>query len=151
MWSCVQCIKGPKDLGKYTISSNFWKNWTLPKLFDFLKVVRNIDISNLEPKCFFCWCFLMSHSILKHFPQTWNLQLYLYEYSHGKDIKGKAVSKVLKIIQAEMRITEHLLKKEPDFVLFLCGDFNISDNFCKIQTIHSCLVSQIITNELILS
>ena len=34
---------------KYKISSDYWKNLPLLKLFDYVKVVRNIDISNLEP------------------------------------------------------------------------------------------------------
>ena len=49
--------QGPRDLGKYEISSDYWKNWSLLKLFDFVEVVRNIDIYNLEPKTikFFFW------------------------------------------------------------------------------------------------
>ena len=46
-------LQGPSDLGKYKISSDYWKKkktWPLPKLLDFIKVVRSIDISNLEPK-----------------------------------------------------------------------------------------------------
>ena len=49
--------KGPRDLGKYMISGDYWENWPLFKLLDFVKVVRNIDISNFEPKtikCFLC-------------------------------------------------------------------------------------------------
>ena len=49
-------LEGPRELGKYKISSDYCKNWALLKLFDFVRVVRNIDISNLEPKkvkCFF--------------------------------------------------------------------------------------------------
>ena len=50
--------KGPRDLGKYKISSDYWgKKLSITILFNFVKVVRNIDISKLEPKtikCSFC-------------------------------------------------------------------------------------------------
>ena len=52
--------KGPRDLRKYKISRDYWKNWPLLKLFDLVKVVRNIDISILEHKkikCFFANVF----------------------------------------------------------------------------------------------
>ena len=82
-------VKVVFDLGKYKLSSDYWKKWPLLKLFNFVKVVRNIEISNLEPKtikCLFSKCFLKSHFILKLFPHTWHLYYYLYDYSYGKDI-----------------------------------------------------------------
>ena len=48
--SQIEKCKGPRDLGKYKISSYYSKNWPLLKLFDLVKVVGNVDISNLEPK-----------------------------------------------------------------------------------------------------
>ena len=48
-------FQGPRHLGKYKISSDYWKNWPLLNLFDFVKVVRNIDIFNLEPKIILCF------------------------------------------------------------------------------------------------
>ena len=59
-WGLGNRLEGPRDFGKYKISSDYWKKWPLLKLFDFVKVVRNIDISNLEPKtlkCFFANVF----------------------------------------------------------------------------------------------
>ena len=53
----VTHFEEPRDLGAYKISSDYWKPWPLLKRFDLVKVVRHIDISNLEPKkikCFFC-------------------------------------------------------------------------------------------------
>ena len=42
--------KGLRDLGKNELSSDYWKKFPLLKLFDFVKVVRNIEIFNLNPK-----------------------------------------------------------------------------------------------------
>ena len=45
-----------QGLEKYKISSDYLKNWPLLKLFDFVKVFRNTNISNLKTtaiKCFF--------------------------------------------------------------------------------------------------
>ena len=42
--------KGPMDLGKYKISSEYLENWPLVWDLYFLKDVWNIEISNQEPK-----------------------------------------------------------------------------------------------------
>ena len=61
------------------------------------------------------------------------------------------MSKVYKIFQQEMRITEHLQKKHLVIFWFLVGDFNISDIFHKIQISNKWPVFPIITTDLILS
>ena len=43
-------LKGPRDLGKYKISSDYWENRPLAWYLDFLKDVWNIEISIKEPK-----------------------------------------------------------------------------------------------------
>ena len=58
--SRLKAVEGPRDLEKYKINSEYWKKRPLLKLLDFVKVVRNIDIFNLEPKtikCFFANVF----------------------------------------------------------------------------------------------
>ena len=40
--------------------SDYWKNWPLVKVLDFVEYVCNVEISNLEPKtikCFIYKCF----------------------------------------------------------------------------------------------
>ena len=74
------------------------------------EILKSPTRNQRKSSIFFCWCFLMSHFILKLFPQTWHFQLDLYDYSYGKDISGNAMSKVWKIFQEEMKITVHLQK-----------------------------------------
>ena len=65
--------KGPGTEASTSPVSEYWKNWPSVKVFNFVKYVLNVIISNLEPTkmwCYFCKCFLMQHFILKLFPQT---------------------------------------------------------------------------------
>ena len=52
VWTVVQILSvqaiyfptsyGPRDLGKYKLSSDNWKNWPLVKVLDFVKDVLNV-------------------------------------------------------------------------------------------------------------
>ena len=42
--------EGPRDLGKYKLSSDYWENWPLVKDLDVLKDFINIKVSKQEPK-----------------------------------------------------------------------------------------------------
>ena len=52
----------------------------------------------------------MYYFVLKFFPQMWQYQLDQCGYPCGKDIQGNALSNVLKICQAKLKIAEHLQK-----------------------------------------
>ena len=60
-----------------------WEEWdycfhySFLEVLDFVKYFWNVEISHLDPEnisWFFCKCFLISHYILKLFPQTWHIQ-----------------------------------------------------------------------------
>ena len=127
-----QKFEGPRDLGKYKISSDYWGNWPLPKLFNFFfKVVRNIDISNLEPKKI--KCFLVMFSDVTFHLETFSINLTFTTLSlciftwkrHFRQCNVKSVDNISRRNENNGTAT----KKAPDFFWFLCRDFNISDIF----------------------
>ena len=79
---------GPRDLGKYKLSSDYLENWPLLWDLDFVKYVWNIEISKQEPKksvAFYVGVLLLSF-ILEIFSTLLTLQclkcLFSCEYSY---------------------------------------------------------------------
>ena len=136
----INHLEGPRDLGKYKISSDFWENGPLVWDLDFVKDVSNIEISNQEPKetkCFFFFASVPWFSFLLEIFSTLLtlhcLKCLLYMNSHINQVVN--VTSVRKVSRWNA-ISEISPKKALDFLLVQVGDFNISGIFYKIQILN---------------